>query len=349
MRAATIGLLVLSVAACADRQDTSGSLPDWLSGQKWDVDRVAALPLNEDPYLGALQEGYLDLAKVELAEFDWNAGSEFTEKAGLASAGTRVGPKDPRERSFREPFGEGLEKGFAQISNFVNSEGAMLRAARQIGEAQVVYDCWVHEASEGTPHPTLDECRDKFGLLIQLVRDLSALPKNMEVVLPEDGEIGGIEVSQGGKTITLDQPFAAAGTGKNLGDVPVVESEIREAFSDALAAQPKPPVEFTLTFAFNDTKIGDTAFEQILLAADEARSRAAAEVIVTGFADALGDRATNLAISRSRAERVRKAVFFELRDAEKVTVTAEAKGDRDLAVDARGQEEQNRRVIILVR
>ena len=349
MRRALIAALALVLTACADQDTGDGQVPDWLTGEKWNIERVAALPMNPDPFLGALQEGYLREARVELAEFDWDDGAEFTAKAGRAAAGDAPKPDNPADFTIREEVAEGLEKGYAQITNYLASEGAMLRAARQIGEAQVFFDCWLQEAIEGHQSDDIEACREKFQLMIILIRDLAALPKNMAVVLPEDGESAGIELSQGNKTITLDRPFAAAGTGKELGDVPVVESEIREAFADALAAQPKPPIEFVLTFDFNDTRISDTAFEQILAAADEARSRAAAEVIVTGYSDALGDAATNLAISRSRAERVRKAVFYELRDAEKVTITTEARGERDLAVDAAGQEEQNRRVIILVR
>ena len=41
--------------------------------------------------------------------------------------------------------------------------------------------------------------------------------------------------------------------------------------------------------------------EQVMLAAEEARSRPAAEVIVTGFSDAVGDAAANLALSRRRS------------------------------------------------
>ena len=348
MRFAPTLAAALVLAACTASPD-KGGVPDWLTGDKWDVDRIAALPVNEDPYLSGLQEGYVKFAKVELAEFDWDDGALFLKKADLAAQGKPSKPEDPAETSFSEEAGDGLDKGFAQLAAYLGSEGAMLRAPRQIGDAQVFFDCWLREAREGHQPDDIAACRDQFELMVQLIRDLADLPKNMAVILPEDGEIGGIELSQAGKTVTLDQPFAAAGVGKKLGDVPVVESEIREAFADALAAQPKPPVEFVLTFGFNDTKISDQAFEQVLAAAAEARSRAAAEVIVTGFSDALGDAATNLAISRSRAERVRKAVFFELRDAEKVTITAEAKGEKDLAVDARGEEAQNRRVVILVR
>ncbi|MEM7057488.1 MAG: OmpA family protein [Pseudomonadota bacterium] len=348
IRHAAAGLLALGLAACTTVEDQSQAIPDWLTGEKWDIDRVAALPLNEDPYLGALQEGYIRLSREELAEFDWDSGALFARKARIAAQGP-VAPTDPASESVDEDAATELGEAFAQVNGFIGSEGAMLRAGRQIGEAQVFFDCWLQEAVEGHQLEEIAECRDQFGLMIQLIRDLAALPKNMAVVLPEDGEIGGIEVTQGNKTVTLDRPFAAAGTGKELGDVPVVESEIRDAFAGALAAQPKPPVEFVLTFDFNDTKITDTAFEQILLAADEARSRDAAEVIVTGFADAPGAAPDNLAISRTRAERVRKAVFFELREAEKVSISTEARGERDLAVEATGQEEQNRRVIILVR
>lgn len=349
MRAAAVGFFALGLAACTPAEDRGSTVSEWLTGERWDIDRVAALPMNEDPYLGALQEGYLRLARAELAEQDWSDGAFFVRKARLAAQGSTVKPDNPASRSIGDDDRTGLDKGFQQVTGYLASDGAMLRAGRQIGEAQVHLDCWSQEAEEGHQSTDIETCREQFGLMIILIRDLSALPKNMAVVLPEDGEIGGIEVSQGDKTVTLDRPFAAAGTGKKLGDVPVTESEIRDAFAGALAAQPKPPVEFVLTFAFNETRISDTAFEQILAAAEEARSRAAAEVVITGFADALGDAATNLAISRTRAERVRKAVFFELRDAEKVSITTEAKGERDLAVSARGQEEQNRRVVILVR
>jgi outer membrane protein OmpA-like peptidoglycan-associated protein len=179
----------------------------------------------------------------------------------------------------------------------------------------------------------------------------------MAVVLPEEsgGDPGGIELSQGDKTVALDRPFAAAGTGEKLGDVPVEEGEIREAFADALAAQPKPPVEFTFTFDFNSTRISDEGYLLIAQAAEEALSRAAAEVIVTGYADAPGTGGANLALSRSRAVVVRREVLRELGvrerapESKNVSMSVTAKGERDLAVETAGLKRENRRVVILVR
>lgn len=348
MRPARVLLIAgLVLTACTATERREGVL----TGDAWDVDAAASLPVPEDPYLAALREGYLKLAAAELEDYDWASAAEYRARAIRAAGGEAVQPVDPAALRIPENAREGLDAASAEIRGFIASEGAMLRAARQIGEAQVQFDCWVEQAQEGHQEDDIAACRETYELLIVLVRDLAQLPDNMAVVLPEDGEgaPGGIELAQGGKTITLDRPFAAAGVGEAFGDLPVTEGEIRDAFAGALAAQPKPPREFVITFDFNSTSISDEAFEAILDAAEEARSRAAAEVIVTGFADAVGDTSDNLAVSRMRAEVVADAIYNELRDEEKVTFMTGAKGERDLAVNKPGREEANRRVIILVR
>ena len=342
-----LGLLALVfLAGCTATERDQG----WFDGNAWSVESAAALPAPDDPYLAALREGYLALAETELADYDWNSAAEFRARAVRAAAGEAVAPTDPATLRLGGA-GDGVEAAYKEITGYIASEGAMLRAARQIGDAQVKYDCWVEQAYEGHQSADIMACREAYELLIVLIRDLAQLPDNMAVVLPEDegGEIGGIELTQGGKTITLDQPFAAAATGEKFGDLPVSQGEIRDAFAGALAARPKPPKEFVITFDFNSTRVTDKAFEGVLLAAEEARSRPAAEVIVTGFADAVGDSATNQAISERRAQIVADAIFNELRDEETVTFLRGGKGERDLAVDKAGREEANRRVIILVR
>ncbi|MEM1161891.1 MAG: OmpA family protein [Pseudomonadota bacterium] len=312
---------------------------------------MAKIDAPDSPFLAALQEGYVDLAERELAEFDWSSGARFRSRALAAAQGTAPLPFDPSEQDIPERAIAGLIEAYVELTGYLGSEGAMLRAGRQIGEAQVQYDCWVQEAEEGHQTEDIDACREAYQLMIILIRDLAALPDNMAVVLPEEpgNEVGGIELAQGGKTITLDSAFAAAGVGEDFGDLPVTESEIRDAFAGALAAQPKPPKEFQLNFPFNGTRISDEAFEAILAAAEEARSRDAAEVIVTGYADLVGNAADSLAISRTRAERVRQAIFWELRDKENVTFATDAKGERDPVEDTARKSEANRRVVVLVR
>ncbi|MEM7190513.1 MAG: hypothetical protein AAF439_12950, partial [Pseudomonadota bacterium] len=296
---ALAGLGLLAGCAAEEQDAFSG----FLGGEAWDVDAVAALPAPDDPYLAALKDGYTALAATEVAESDWNDGAVFRRKALLAAQGSKPAPEDPAELPPTAAAAPGLLEAYIELSLFVASEGALLRAGRQIGEAQVQFDCWAREAGEGAEAADAVVCRDTYQALVILIRDLAALPDNLAVVLPEEEgkDIGGIELQQDGKTIQLDSEFAAAGVGKAFGDLPVTASEIKEAFAGALAAQPEPPKEFSLTFEFNSTRITDTGFEAVLLAAGEARRRPAAEVIVTGYADRVGDAADSLSISRQRA------------------------------------------------
>lgn len=339
--------LVAVLAGCTATELDEGIL----DGRAWDVEGIVDAPVPDDPYLAALYRGYLELARSERMEFDWFDAAEFRSRALRATNGQHFGPIDPVERSIPKATRPAVEAAFAELSGFLASEGAMLRAGRQIGEAQVNFDCWLQEVEEAHQNDEIDACRDAFAGLMILIRDLAKLPDNMVVILPEDegGEPGGVELTQGGEKIDLDRPFAAAGTGERFGDVPVAEGEIREAFAAALAARPKPPREFVITFAFDSVAIRDENYEQVILAAGEARSRPAPEVIVTGYADAPGTDEANLAMSRQRADVVARAISNELRDDEKITLIRGGRGARDLVVSTPRAEEANRRVVVIVR
>lgn len=344
-------LLLGSLAGCV-----SGaiSLPTDMTGAKWDVEAVSALPMIDDPYLAALQSGYLELARAERAEFDWEDAAEFAAKARSAAAGMPTGPFDLDARLMTVETRTELDAARQELLAFLASQGAMLRAPRQIGEAQVAWDCWAQEAEEAHQTADIDACRSAHEGLMVLARDLGALPANMAVVLPEkDGTIGGIELVEGGKAVTLDKAFAASGTGNKLGDLPVAEGEIREAFAGALAARPKTPVEFTVNFDFNSTRVDGPGYLEIARAVEEALSRPAAEILVTGFADAPGSSGANLLLSRARAGRVRTEVLRELGAQDtggtNIEVTAFAKGEQGLIVSTTETARPNRRVLILVR
>ena len=347
MRGVLTALAGLLLVSCTSTELDQGIL----SGDAWNVEAARGSDVPADPYLAALREGYLTLAEAERAEFDWNDAAEFRARALAAASGKRFGAFNPVERGVAEAALPDLQTAFTELSLFLGNEGAYLRAGRQLGEAQVQFDCWVQEAVEGHQQDDIAACRTAFEGLLILLRDLAALPDNMAVVLPDDdgGEIGGIVVRQDGKSVDLDRPFAAAGTGDKFGEVPVGEGEIRDAFSDALGARPKPPREFVITYGFDQTKISDAGLEQVRLAIEEARSRPAAEVIVTGHTDAVGSSAVNLAISRRRAEMVAREITKELDKVETVTILRGGEGERNLVVSSRRPEEANRRVVILVR
>ncbi len=345
-RAAAAVVLAGAVAVLAGCDRIGGTTPPgWITGAAWDVDSAAALPAPADPYAAALQEGYIRLARKELADYDWIYGADFVARARAAATGTPPTPRDP-------PDIAGMAEAEKPLLGYLQSEGAMLRAGKEIGEAQVNWDCWAGEAAEELGKQDLaklDFCEARFDALLATIADLAELPRDMVVVLPEEGEVGGIVLTQGDSSVTLDKTWAAAGTGGSLDALPVAEGEIRDAFSGALDARPKPPVTFEVLFDFGSSRIAGEERQRIAEIADEVRSRAAAEVLVTGYADAPGGTGGNLAISRARAGAVRAAVQRALGGEAAPVFSVSARGEHDLAIDTPRVERQNRRVVVTVR
>lgn len=337
----------LALAGCTGQD---ADVPDWLDGSAWDVERVEQLAQNPDPYLNSLQVGYLELANFELGQYDWRDSSRYLAKAEAAANGENVAPVDPLERGLEFADDHPMQQGYLQLKAYIGSPGPMLRAPWQIGEAQTRFDCWVEQLEEGHQTDHIANCRELFEATMQLVIDLAELPDNMAVVLPEDGETGGIQLThQSGGTATLDRAFAAASVGENVGDLPVEESEIRDAFAPALGAAPPPPVTFDVFFDFNSTKISDDAWLVIWKASNEAQNRDGAEILITGYADAVGGRSENRLVSLVRAASVERALEEDLPPEHDIEISRTGVGEADLAVSTNASEELNRRVVILVR
>lgn len=338
---------VTALGACSVPQV---DVPDWADGSAWDIARVEALTVSEDPYLAALQTGYLEQARSELAQFDWIDGARYLAKSVAAANGTRVPPLEAEDRGIERPEDDPLVQGAQKLKAYIASRGPMLRAARQIGEAQVHYDCWVEQLEEGHQFDDIRDCRELFQGTLQLVIDLADLPDNMAVVLPKDGVVGGIELQDArGRSVLLDQAFAAAGFETQLGDLPVDEGEIRDAFAAALGAAPPPPAVFEVLFDFNSTKLSDEALVTIWQASQEAQRRSGAEILIQGHADAVGTSSTNRAISYSRADGVFRAIEADLPEGHQIEVTLRAVGESNLKIPTQNKEEENRRVVVLVR
>jgi outer membrane protein OmpA-like peptidoglycan-associated protein len=344
MRARALGTWLACAGALGACSDGAPLPTGWSDGAAWDVEAVQAEPRAKDPYARALQEGYEEIARTELTDYDWAAGADFLARALAAAEGR---PPPPHAA----PEVPGMAEDLAELLGYIAAPGARLRAGRQIGEAQISWDCWADEAREYEMQDfaKTSVCRERFETLLELIRQLAQLPADLAVVLPQAGEIGGIRLAQQGKTVTLDRPWAAAATGAELGDVPVADSEIRTAFGAALAARPKAPATYEITFDFGTAAIDDRSFETVLSIADDVRSRQAAEVIVTGHADGPGPGDANRALSRRRAEAVRQAVLYELRREESPVFTVAARGESDPAVDTPAIERRNRRAVVLVR
>jgi outer membrane protein OmpA-like peptidoglycan-associated protein len=171
------------------------------------------------------------------------------------------------------------------------------------------------------------------------------------VVLPgEGGRAGAITVDDSKTVTTLDQPYAAAESRAGSSE-PVDESQgnIGVIFRRAIAAQPILPHHFRLYFILGSDRLtpeSATAYRSVF---NDIEQRPIYQVEVIGFTDTLGDRASNQALSRSRAAAIRAALVRDGIDRDAISVTG--RGERDLLVPTPDHvaEPRNRRVEITVR
>lgn len=178
-----------------------------------------------------------------------------------------------------------------------------------------------------------------------------AAPQGRVVLLPErDGRASAVTVTQGERTATLDQPYAAARL-TSRGPQPYASgaAEVKAQFGAALAAQPAPPQQFTLYFVEGRdefTAESTRAFDGVLA---EIARRPVPDVLIVGHADAVGSDALNDRLSRQRAEVVLRALVARGISADSITVSGRGKRDPVVPTAEGVAEPRNRRVEIFVR
>ena len=178
-----------------------------------------------------------------------------------------------------------------------------------------------------------------------------AAPKETVVLLPNPpGQDTAVTVTQGSRQVVLAQPYAGARVAGNGAEAFASNAqEVQARYGPALAAQPLPPVQFTLFFVENKDEFTDESKRIVDSVFAEIARRPVADVIVIGHTDSVGNDAANDALSRQRAEVVRAAFAARGLPADKIVTIG--RGKRELAVPTGDgvAEPRNRRVEILVR
>jgi len=179
-----------------------------------------------------------------------------------------------------------------------------------------------------------------------------APPPDLFAVLPgADGKVGAITVTRGTEQNVLDTAYAATritARGR-LEPGRVTEQEVRDVFGQALGAQPPAPVSFILYFVFGRDELTAESQQVLSQVSAEIGRRPAAEVVVIGHTDRVGNVPQNDALSLQRAERVRRELVQVGIPTERIEVAG--RGEREPLVPTEDEvaEPKNRRVEITVR
>lgn len=205
------------------------------------------------------------------------------------------------------------------------------------------------------------------------------------VLMPDpDGKIGVVETETIQGTQKLDQAWQATES-SSLGEepeAPVVmeEKEVRQTFSEALAALPAPPppppepvkaevapppvvpppppppppepvtpVSFVVNFATNSDTLSKEALLMLDKVLEAIQSRKSTDIIVSGHTDTVASRAYNQRLSLKRARAV--ADFLIAKGIDRATINVTHHGKTKLLISTADgvSEVKNRRVEIIIR
>jgi peptidoglycan-associated lipoprotein len=187
------------------------------------------------------------------------------------------------------------------------------------------------------PRPSIDNA----------VRLSGCSGEDFVAVVPEaNGHVGAVVVESEGNKTLLHAAYAGC-----AGSKPVMTNaqEVNRFFGGALAARPMPPVSYEIFYNSGSVTLTPNALAAFDKVFAEIMQRKAAEVVVAGYTDTVGNPTANDRISLERAQTASKLLLA--RGLAPGAITVLGRGERNLLVPTKDQvaEEKNRRVEITVR
>jgi len=176
--------------------------------------------------------------------------------------------------------------------------------------------------------------------------------QDLIVLLPDkEGKVGTVVVQgQKGKAV-LNTAYAAARTtpegGMQRGTAS--QSEVKEVFGSALAAQPSRPISFILYFESGNDEFTEESKQEVRRLLAEMARREAPDITVIGHTDLVGPDPSNDALSLQRAERVKSILAGMGIPAERILTAGRGRREPLIPTAEGVSEPRNRRVEINVR
>jgi outer membrane protein OmpA-like peptidoglycan-associated protein len=176
--------------------------------------------------------------------------------------------------------------------------------------------------------------------------------QDLIVLLPDkEGKVGTVVVQgQKGKAV-LNTAYAAARTASDGGVQRGIasQSEVKDVFSGALAAQPPRPISFTLYFESGIDEFTEQSKQEVKGLLAEVGRRQAPDITVIGHTDLVGPDPSNDALSLQRAERVKSILAGMGIPAERILTAGRGRREPLIPTADGVSEPRNRRVEINVR
>jgi outer membrane protein OmpA-like peptidoglycan-associated protein len=195
--------------------------------------------------------------------------------------------------------------------------------------------------------------RHYAALIAALVLGGCATPsQDLVVLLPDkEGKVGTVVVRGQKGNAVLNTAYATARTTSDgsLQRGTVSQSEVKDVFDGALAAQPPRPISYTLYFESGNDELTEQSKLEVKRLLAEMTRRQAPDITVIGHTDLVGPDPSNDALSLQRAERVKSILAGMGIPAERIRTAGRGRREPLIPTADGVTEPRNRRVEINVR
>jgi outer membrane protein OmpA-like peptidoglycan-associated protein len=172
------------------------------------------------------------------------------------------------------------------------------------------------------------------------------------VLLPNaDGSQSALILKTKAGEQVIDQPYEGVNVNQNGAISLNKESpeSVRTRYGEALNAQPKRPASYTVYFLIGKDEITPQSLAVIDKVKADLKTRRAAEIVVIGHTDRVGNVKENDALSLKRANVMRNILLANGVTAEHIEIAGRGEREPLVPTDDEVPESKNRRVEISVR
>jgi outer membrane protein OmpA-like peptidoglycan-associated protein len=181
---------------------------------------------------------------------------------------------------------------------------------------------------------------------------LAACVSEQVVLLPSPtGEASAIVVRSGCGEQALDQPYQTSKLQNgSLTTSTVSKAEVDARFGETLAHMPPSPSRFVFYFPEGSSELTAESYAQLPRLREAITHYPAAEILIVGHTDTVGDMLMNDALSLERARTLSNILDAEGFD-DGVNIEVAGRGERELLIKTADEvsEPRNRRVVVNVR
>jgi outer membrane protein OmpA-like peptidoglycan-associated protein len=161
------GIISLALVGCASRR----------------IPEIKANPPKGGAFEIGLHKGYVKLAEMEAAEYDWADADEFAERAEAVSMGHKILPEEMSARELPKNRVPVLSGARERLVSALDAGGRKIIPG-DASQAQVMFDCWMQEQEENFQPKDIDACRHGFIIAMENM-ELAMAPKPEPKPMPK--------------------------------------------------------------------------------------------------------------------------------------------------------------------